>query len=133
MPTIDINCDMGESFGKYVKGRDSEVIQYVTTANIAGGFHGGDPHVMNDTVQLAAAHDVGIGVHPGLPDRLGFGRRRWTLRPRKSGTTSYTSWGRYKRSQTRTVCVSNMSSHTVHCTRCSPKAKTMPEPSSRAS
>lgn len=81
MPAIDINCDMGESFGKYTKGRDSEVMRYITTANIAGGFHGGDPHVMDDTVQLAAAHDVGIGVHPGLPDRLGFGRRKMDASP----------------------------------------------------
>lgn len=49
---------------------------YVTTASVAGGFHGGDPHVMDDTGRLAVEHDVGIGVHPGLPDRLGFGRRK---------------------------------------------------------
>jgi UPF0271 protein len=81
MVAIDINCDMGESFGKYTKGRDADVMGYITTANIASGFHGGDPHVMDDTVQLAAAHDVEIGVHPGLPDRLGFGRRQIDASP----------------------------------------------------
>lgn len=78
---IDINCDMGESFGKYTKGRDEEVMPYITTANIAGGFHGGDPHVMRETVSLANEHDVSIGVHPGLPDLLGFGRRKMDASP----------------------------------------------------
>lgn len=78
---IDINCDMGESFGKYTKGRDEEVMPYVTTANIAAGFHGGDPHVMRRTVSLADVHDVNIGVHPGLPDKLGFGRRTMDASP----------------------------------------------------
>jgi UPF0271 protein len=80
MSTIDINCDAGERFGKYTKGRE-EVMQYITTANIAGGFHGGDPHVMDDMVGLATAHDVGVGVHPGLPDRLGFGRQKVNASP----------------------------------------------------
>lgn len=78
---IDINCDMGESFGKYTKGRDAEVMPYVTTANIAGGFHAGDSHVMRRTVALADEHDVGVGVHPGLPDKLGFGRRTMDASP----------------------------------------------------
>ena len=73
---IDINCDMGESFGKYTKGDDAAVMPHVTTANVAAGFHGGDPHVMRETVELAAEHGVSVGVHPGLPDKLGFGRRR---------------------------------------------------------
>lgn len=72
---------MGESFGKYTKGRDAEVMPYITTANIAGGFHAGDPHVMRRTVALAAEHDVNIGVHPGLPDKLGFGRRTMDASP----------------------------------------------------
>jgi UPF0271 protein len=78
---IDINCDMGESFGKYTKGRDDEVMPYITTANIAGGYHGGDPHVMRETVALADDHDVDVGVHPGLPDKLGFGRRTMDASP----------------------------------------------------
>jgi len=78
---IDINCDMGESFGKYTKGRDPEVMPYITTANVAGGYHGGDPHVMRETVRLADEHDVDVGVHPGLPDKLGFGRRTMDASP----------------------------------------------------
>jgi UPF0271 protein len=78
---IDINCDMGESFGKYTKGRDTEVMAYITTANIAGGYHAGDPHVMRRTVALADDHGVDVGVHPGLPDKLGFGRRTMDASP----------------------------------------------------
>src|SRR5687767_8423526 len=78
---IDLNCDMGESFGRYKLGRDDEVIALVSSANVACGFHAGDPHVMRHTVALAHAHGVGIGAHPGLPDLLGFGRRRMAATP----------------------------------------------------
>ncbi|MFC6718976.1 LamB/YcsF family protein [Natrialbaceae archaeon GCM10025810] len=81
MPTIDINCDMGESFGNWTMGQDAAVMPYITSANIAGGYHAGDPHVMRETVELAAEHGVGIGVHPGLPDRMGFGRRKMDATP----------------------------------------------------
>jgi len=81
MARIDINCDMGESFGNYTMGRDGEVMPYITSANIAGGFHAGDPHVMRETVALAADHGVGVGVHPGLPDMMGFGRRKMDATP----------------------------------------------------
>jgi UPF0271 protein len=75
MPSVDLNCDLGESFGAYTIGADAAVMRYITSANIACGFHGGDPSVMRETVQLAAKHGVGIGAHPGLPDLAGFGRR----------------------------------------------------------
>jgi 5-oxoprolinase (ATP-hydrolysing) subunit A len=81
MVTIDINCDMGESFGNWKMGRDDEVMPYITSANIAGGYHAGDPHVMNDTVALAVEQNVGIGIHPGLPDKMGFGRRTMDASP----------------------------------------------------
>ncbi|RQH03347.1 LamB/YcsF family protein [Natrarchaeobius oligotrophus] len=81
MVEIDINCDMGESFGNWSMGNDAEVMPYVTSANVAGGYHAGDPHVMRETVELAADHDVGIGVHPGLPDKMGFGRRKMDASP----------------------------------------------------
>lgn len=81
MPRIDINCDMGESFGNYTMGRDAEVMPYITSANVAGGFHAGDPHVMRETVALAREHGVGVGVHPGLPDMMGFGRRTMDATP----------------------------------------------------
>lgn len=72
---IDINCDMGESFGAYKLGLDEEVIQYITSANIACGYHAGDPLVMERTVFLAKEHGVAVGAHPGFPDLIGFGRR----------------------------------------------------------
>jgi UPF0271 protein len=72
---VDINCDMGESFGAYQIGADAEVMPYITSANIACGFHGGDPAVMRATVAAAVRANVAIGAHPGLPDLVGFGRR----------------------------------------------------------
>lgn len=72
---IDINCDMGESFGAYKLGLDEEVIKYITSANIACGYHAGDPLVMEQTVSLAKGHGVSVGAHPGFPDLMGFGRR----------------------------------------------------------
>ncbi len=75
MKRIDLNCDMGESFGSWRLGRDAEVIAFITSANIACGFHAGDPLVMDRTVALAAARGVGVGAHPGYPDLKGFGRR----------------------------------------------------------
>ena len=78
---VDINCDMGESFGAYEIGADEAVMPYVTSANIACGFHGGDPSVMRRTVALAQQHGVAIGAHPGLPDLVGFGRRVMQVSP----------------------------------------------------
>ncbi|HZG61823.1 MAG TPA: 5-oxoprolinase subunit PxpA [Anoxybacillus sp.] len=75
MLKVDLNCDMGESYGLYQLGNDEEMMQYITSANIACGFHGGDPHIMRKTVELAKKYEVGIGAHPGFPDLLGFGRR----------------------------------------------------------
>lgn len=72
---IDINCDMGESFGTYTIGEDEKVIPYITSANIACGYHAGDPLVMEKTVTLARDHGVAVGAHPGFPDLLGYGRR----------------------------------------------------------
>jgi len=72
---IDLNSDMGESFGAYKLGMDEEVIKYITSANIACGWHAGDPIVMDKTVKMAVEHGVGVGAHPGYPDLLGFGRR----------------------------------------------------------
>lgn len=72
---IDLNCDLGESFGIYNIGHDEEIIPYISSANIACGFHAGDPATMKRTVQQCLTHDVAIGAHPGLPDLHGFGRR----------------------------------------------------------
>ncbi|KJS12892.1 MAG: LamB/YcsF family protein [Peptococcaceae bacterium BRH_c8a] len=76
MLKIDLNCDMGESFGHYGIGMDDEVIKLITSANIACGYHAGDPGVMRNTVKNAKESGVRIGAHPGLPDLLGFGRRK---------------------------------------------------------
>lgn len=78
---IDLNCDMGESFGAYKLGHDEEIIKLISSANVACGFHAGDPHIMRSTVALACAHGVRVGAHPGLPDLLGFGRRRMAVTP----------------------------------------------------
>jgi UPF0271 protein len=76
---LDINVDMGESFGRWKLGDDDGLMPYITSASIACGFHAGDPATMRATVHAAVEHDVQIGAHVGLPDLLGFGRRRMTV------------------------------------------------------
>jgi len=78
---IDLNADMGESYGRWTLGDDPALMPYLTSANIACGFHGGDPHVMRKTVALALAHGVGVGAHVAFPDLIGFGRRRLAATP----------------------------------------------------
>jgi len=75
MKKIDLNCDMGESYGAWKMGADAEVMPHISSANIACGFHGGDPATIRKTVRLALDHGVAIGAHPSLPDIQGFGRR----------------------------------------------------------
>jgi UPF0271 protein len=79
--TIDLNCDMGESYGRWSLGADEAVMPFITSANVACGFHGGDPHVMRRTVALARHHGVAVGAHPSLPDLMGFGRRVMDVTP----------------------------------------------------
>ncbi|WP_224997381.1 LamB/YcsF family protein [Cesiribacter sp. SM1] len=79
--SIDLNCDMGESFGNFTIGNDEALLQYVSSANIACGFHAGDPAVMRKTVGMAIANGVAVGAHPGLPDLQGFGRREMAVKP----------------------------------------------------
>ena len=76
---VDLNCDMGESFGTYSLGHDEAILPFVTSANIACGFHAADPAIMKRTVRLALQHQVAIGAHPGLPDLVGFGRREMAV------------------------------------------------------
>ncbi|MGC9395328.1 MAG: LamB/YcsF family protein [Anaerolineae bacterium] len=78
---IDLNCDMGESFGRYTLGDDAAMLDVVTSANLACGLHAGDPTVMQVTVALAARKGVAVGAHPGYPDLQGFGRRAIALTP----------------------------------------------------
>lgn len=76
---IDINCDMGESFGLYKFGNDENIMPYITEANVACGFHGSDPNHMRKTVELAKRHNVRVGAHFSLPDLAGFGRREMKI------------------------------------------------------
>lgn len=81
MYKVDLNSDLGESFGAYKIGCDEEILKYVTSANIACGFHAGDPDIMYKTVKLALSNNVAIGAHPGVPDLIGFGRRNIKISP----------------------------------------------------
>lgn len=85
MSTVDLNCDLGESFGAYTIGMDEAVIPYVTSVNVACGWHAGDPLIMDKTVALAKKHGVAVGAHPGFPDLMGFGRRPMTVTPQEAG------------------------------------------------
>ncbi len=82
--TIDLNCDLGESFGAYSLGQDEAILPFVTSANIACGYHAGDPAVMKHTVRRALHHGVALGAHPGLPDLVGFGRREMAISPEEA-------------------------------------------------
>ncbi|AMA71558.1 MULTISPECIES: LamB/YcsF family protein [Aneurinibacillus] len=84
MYRVDINCDMGESFGVYEMGADETILSFVTSANIACGFHAGGPAVMRRTVEMALEKGVAIGAHPGLPDLEGFGRRNMDITPQEA-------------------------------------------------
>ncbi len=81
MYAIDLNCDLGESFGNYTLGMDKEVLPLISSANVACGYHASDPLVMRETVDMAAKCGVGIGAHPGFPDLMGFGRRNISVTP----------------------------------------------------
>ncbi|MDN4073194.1 LamB/YcsF family protein [Fictibacillus terranigra] len=82
--SVDLNCDMGESFGRYKIGYDEQMMHYISSANIACGFHAGDPSIMKHTVKLALERQVAIGAHPGLPDLAGFGRRMMNITPEEA-------------------------------------------------
>jgi len=84
MTGIDINCDLGESFGAYTMGNDAAVMPFISSANIACGFHAGDPGIMRKTVDLCLQHQVAIGAHPGFADLSGFGRRNIAISPNEA-------------------------------------------------
>ena len=81
---IDINSDLGESFGAYTIGHDAGLMTSITSANIAAGFHGGDPSVLRETIRMAKASGVAVGAHPGFPDLAGFGRRELNATPQEA-------------------------------------------------
>lgn len=84
MYKVDLNSDLGESFGRYTLGNDEKIISLISSANIACGFHASDPMVMDKTVSLAKKYGAGVGAHPGFPDLLGFGRRNMVLTPEEA-------------------------------------------------
>jgi len=81
---IDINSDMGESFGAYTIGHDAGLMKSITSANVAAGFHAGDPSVLRETIRMAKANGVAVGAHPGFPDLVGFGRRELNVTPKEA-------------------------------------------------
>ena len=83
MKVVDINCDLGESYGQAIVGQDEVLMPMLSSANIACGFHGGDPGTIHRTVRLAQSYGVSIGAHPSYPDLAGFGRRRMDLSPQE--------------------------------------------------
>src|SRR5687767_3286605 len=82
---VDLNCDMGESFGRWELGADEEILPHISSANIACGAHAGDAHVMRRTLRLAAQQGVACGAHPGFADLAGFGRREIPVSPAEAG------------------------------------------------
>lgn len=86
MYRVDLNCDLGESFGNYKIGCDEKVIPFISSANVACGFHASDPVVMDKTVEMAKKYGVSVGAHPGLPDLMGFGRRKIDITPLEAKT-----------------------------------------------
>lgn len=87
MPSIDLNCDLGESFGAYTIGMDAEILPYVTSANIACGFHAGDPSVMQKSVLLCKKYGVQMGAHPGLRICRALAAAEWQFPPPKPRPT----------------------------------------------
>ena len=83
MTKVDLNSDLGESFGAYKLGLDAEILKYVSSANVACGFHAGDPLVMEETIRLAKKAGAAVGAHPGFPDLQGFGRREMNCTPKE--------------------------------------------------
>ena len=86
MYKIDLNSDLGESFGAYTLGMDEKLMEYITSANVACGWHAGDPLVMQKTIRAAAKNGVAVGAHPGYPDLMGFGRREIKITPEEAYT-----------------------------------------------
>ena len=86
---IDINCDLGESYGVFKTGNDEKIMPHITSANIACGFHAGDPTTIARTIDIAKKHGVAVGAHPGYPDIMGFGRREMQLTSEEAKITRF--------------------------------------------
>ena len=81
MYTVDLNSDLGESFGRYTIGNDDKIIPLISSANVACGYHASDPVVMGKTIAMAKEAGIRVGAHPGFPDLMGFGRRNMNVTP----------------------------------------------------
>jgi UPF0271 protein len=116
MSPINLNADLGESFGAWTMGSDAELLQVINSANIACGFHAGDPVVMRETVRLAVANGVSLGAHPAFPDLQGFGRRVMQLSPRELEATILYQVGALQAMAAAEAAGSRTSSRTAHST-----------------
>ena len=114
MYQVDLNSDLGESFGRYTIGMDEKIIPLISSANIACGYHASDPVVMLESIARTKEAGIKIGAHPGLPDLMGFGRRNMAISPEEA--KAYTL---YQIRQTECVC--STSNHMEPCTTWLPK------------
>ena len=131
MISVDLNCDLGESFGAYTIGMDEAVIPLITSANVACGYHAGDPLVMATTVARCREAGVHVGAHPGFPDLMGFGRRSMNVSPAEP--ISSISSARWPPSAAPPACRFATSSRTARSTTWRRRMKSWRAPSSRAS
>ena len=129
MPSIDLNCDLGESFGAYTIGNDEGVLPFITSANIACGYHAGDPAVMHRSVALCKRYGVQVGAHPGLPDLAGFGRRNMAISPADAADCVAYQIGALKAFCDEVGCRCTTSSPTALCTTWPPGTAPWPTPS----
>lgn len=133
MPSIDLNCDLGESFGAYTIGMDAEVLPFVSSANIACGFHAGDPSVMQKSVLLCKKYGVQAGAHPGLPDLRGFGRRKMAISPAEAEADVIYQIGALKAFCDAAGVPRTMSSRTVRFIIWRPRIRSWRQPSAAQS
>ena len=112
MYRVDLNSDLGESFGNYTLGMDEEILQYVSSANVACGWHAGDPLVMEKTVALAKRCGTAVGAHPGFPDLMGFGRRNMVITPDEAKAyVRYQLGALYAFAESQGVCIQHVKPH----------------------
>src|SRR5437763_15731 len=112
MPVVDLNADLGESFGNYSLGQDPVLIPLLNSAHLACGFHGSDPRVMDQTVRLCRDAGVQIGAHPGFPDLVGFGRRVMDVSAHEAERGRWWRWTAPSSSCTSTRCACTVTTPT---------------------
>jgi len=130
---MDLNSDLGEGYGPWAMGDDAALLDIVTSANIACGFHAGDPTIMARTVELATERHVSIGAHVSYPDRRGFGRYDMNLPANQVRDDVLYQIGAWMRWLARPVAACTTSNPTAPCTTASPPTRHSPAPSSKPS